>query len=161
MIRNLIIRFERTGSVADILERDSKRTMRCNITMQVIRQNVLHDPSASTCHHSAQLGIARHCFNRFWRWSLKYSHWNKMIKAPKKYRFYHSDFQRPLPIERSAAWNDGESSYVWTKQKLLGHGWNVLRYSADCTVPRLNDINWILRNMPNRMVSINSVLKFI
>ena len=58
MIRNLIARFERTGSVGDLSGRSPKRTVRIDAAMEAVRQNVLEDSSAFTRRRSAQLGIA-------------------------------------------------------------------------------------------------------
>jgi hypothetical protein len=59
MIRNLIARFERTGSVSDLPGRGPKRTVCTVAAVEAVRQSVLEDPSASTRRRSAQLGIGR------------------------------------------------------------------------------------------------------
>lgn len=55
MIRNLIVRFEITGSVGDLPVRDPKLTASTDPAMEAARQSVLEDPSASTRSSSAQL----------------------------------------------------------------------------------------------------------
>lgn len=59
MIRKLIAQFERTGSVHDLLGRVPKHSMHYDAAVEAVWQGVLEDPSVSTYHHSAQLGIAR------------------------------------------------------------------------------------------------------
>lgn len=71
MIRNLISRFENTGSVADLPGRGPRRTVRKNEAVQSVQQSVLQDPYASTRRRSSQLGISRTSLQKILELDLK------------------------------------------------------------------------------------------
>jgi hypothetical protein len=71
MIRNLIARFERTGSVGDLPGRGPKRTVHTDAKVEAVGQGVLEGPSTSTRRHSAQLAIARTSLQKILKLDLK------------------------------------------------------------------------------------------
>lgn len=65
MIRNLINRFEETGSVADLPTKGPRNTVRTELMVKSVRQSVQEHPTTSTRRRSVQLGLAELRFEHF------------------------------------------------------------------------------------------------
>ncbi|GFQ81478.1 hypothetical protein TNCT_681141 [Trichonephila clavata] len=71
MIRSLVGRFDKLGSVADRRGRDSHRNIRTEDIGETVRQSVTADPSVSTRLCSSQLDwVPAMCYFDFKNWRI-------------------------------------------------------------------------------------------
>lgn len=102
MIRNLIARFENTGSVADLPGRGPCRTVHNDAAVQCVQQSVLQDPYASTRRRSSQVGISRTSLQKILHLDLKLFPYKIQMVQSLKTQDTHQRLQYAIQFQKMA-----------------------------------------------------------